>query len=208
MTRQTFVLIAKMPGNFHDCGESNLEICKSARRSLTYRKSDTTPERTFRPARMELAKIHGVVIYSINGTRVIAQYYTSAIPPDKTATFEGEILQRGIEDQTGEVMQHDEFIVIYKTVKDLLLFLVCDMKSNELLMGEILDALVTSISLVYKNKVSAESLVQQIDLLYLLLDETIENGFVFEGDPEVVAARTMLKEDTAYAGKSLKFSSA
>jgi hypothetical protein len=154
-----------------------------------------------------LSKIHGVVIYSITGQRIIAQYYTAAIPADKTSTFENEILQRGLEDQTGEVMQHDEFIVIYKPVKDLLFFLVCDMKGNELLMGEVLEVIVTSISLVFKSKVTAETLVQQIDLLYLLLDETIENGFVFEGDPEVVAARTMLKDDTAFTGKSLKVSS-
>jgi hypothetical protein len=155
----------------------------------------------------DLSRIHAVVIYSINGQRIIAQYYTPAIPPDKTSTFENEIFQRGLEDQTGEVMQHDDFIVIYKPVKDLLFFLVCDMKGNELLLGEILEAVITSISLVFKSKVTADALVQQIDLLYLLLDETIENGFVFEGDPEVVAARTMLKEDTAFAGKSLKVSS-
>jgi hypothetical protein len=154
----------------------------------------------------DVSKIHAVLIYSINGQRIIAQHYTPAIPPDKTSTFENEILQRGLEDQTGEVMQHGDFIVIYKPVKDLLFFLVCDMKGNELLMGEILEAIVTSISLVFKSKVTADALVQQIDLRYLLLDETIENGFVFEGDPEVVAARTMLKEDTSFAGKSLKVS--
>ena len=47
------------------------------------------------------------------------------------------------------------------------------------------------------------TLMKQIDLLYLLLDETIENGYVFEADPEVSAARALLKDDKALAGKAL-----
>ncbi|OHT08012.1 hypothetical protein TRFO_23633 [Tritrichomonas foetus] len=71
-------------------------------------------------------------------------------------------------------------------------------------MDEVLETISTSISLVYKGKVTAENIVQQIDLLYLLLDETIEQGFIFEGDPEVVAARAMLKNDNAFAGKGIR----
>jgi hypothetical protein len=40
-------------------------------------------------------------------------------------------------------------------------------------MGEILEAITISLSLIYKTKVNADGLLQQIDLLYLLLDETI-----------------------------------
>jgi hypothetical protein len=153
-----------------------------------------------------LSRIHGVVIYSVHGARIVAQYYTSTIPQNQTASFEAAIFQRARDDQLGEVMQHNNFLVVYKVVNDLLIFLVCDLKTNELLMGELLEAIATSLSLIYKSKVNAESLVQQIDLLYLLLDETIENGFIFEADPEVVAARTLLKDDQALAGKALKTS--
>jgi hypothetical protein len=155
----------------------------------------------------ELSKIHAVIIYSTTGTRIISQYYTSAVSPSSANAFEADLLQSGLEDQLGQVMQHDGFIVVYKLVADFLMFVVCDMKANEILIGELLESLATALSLIYKGKVNTDELVKQIDLLYLVLDETIENGFIFEVDPEVVAARTLLKQDHALLGKATRVSS-
>ena len=152
----------------------------------------------------DLTRIHSILIVSKSGTRIIAQYYDNIIPEEQRSTFENEIYQRGAEDMLGEVMQHDKYIIVYRSIQDFLIFLVGDLKSNELLLDEVLETISTSISLVYKGKFSSECLIKQIDLLYLLLDETIEQGFIFEGDPEVVAARALLKNDTAFAGKGIK----
>ena len=152
----------------------------------------------------DLSRIHGVMMYSASGSLIISQYYTKSIPQEKRLTFENAVFQRAVEDPAGEVMQHDEFIVVYKPINDLFIFVVCDLKGNELLMGEVAECIQSAMMLVFKGKVNTETLVRQIDLLYLVLDETIENGYVFEGDCEIVAARAMLKEDGAYAGKSMK----
>lgn len=148
-------------------------------------------------------KLHAVVMYSVTGTLIISQYYTDKIPESRRLAFENAIFQRGLEDSFGQVMQHEEFIVIYKPVNDLIVFFICDLKSNELMWFEVLNSVITAMSLAFKGKVRTETLVKQVDLLYLLLDETIENGYIFEADPEVVAARTLLKDDKAFSGKSL-----
>ncbi|KAK8895049.1 Coatomer subunit zeta-1 [Tritrichomonas musculus] len=152
----------------------------------------------------DLTRIHSLLIVSTSGTRIIAQYYNNVIPEDQRSQFENEIYQRGAEDMLGEVMQHDKYIIVYRLIQDFLIFIIGDLKSNELLLDEVLETISTSISLVYKGKVNSESLIKQIDLLYLLLDETIEQGFIFEGDPEIVAARALLKNDNAFAGKGIR----
>lgn len=152
----------------------------------------------------DLTRIHSLLIVSTSGTRIIAQYYDNVISENQRSTFENEIFQRGAEDMLGEVMQHDKYIVVYRLIQDFLIFIVGDLKANELLLDEVLETISTSISLVYKGKFSSECLIKQIDLLYLLLDETIEQGFIFEGDPEVVAARALLKNDNALAGKGIR----
>lgn len=148
-------------------------------------------------------KLHAVVMYSTSGTLIISQYYTDSIPEERRLAFENAIFQRALEDSFGQVLQHEEFIVLYKPVADILVFFVCDLKANELMWFEIMNSMVSAMSLVFKGKVNTETLMKQIDLLYLLLDETIENGYVFEADPEVSAARALLKDDKALAGKAL-----
>jgi len=77
---------------------------------------------------------------------------------------------------------------------------------NELMMGELLDAFATAVALVYGGNVSAKAVVSQIDLLYVIIDEMIEGGHVFEGNAEVVASRALLKSDGALEGASLRSS--
>lgn len=152
----------------------------------------------------DLTKIHAVFAVSTSGTRIIAQYYDNMIKEDQRADFENTIFQHGMEDMVGEVLQHEKYIIVYRPIADFLLFIVGDLKSNELILDGVLDTLSDSISLVFKGKVYSEDLTKQIDLLYLLFDETIEQGFVFESDPQIVASRTMLKNDNAFAGKIYK----
>ena len=149
----------------------------------------------------DLTRIKCIFLYSQSGTRITAQYYDNTIPEDKRASFENAIHSRASSDFDSQVMQHDDYIVVFRKVDDVCLYVVSDLKANELLLDEIIDTIFTALSLIFK-KTSADSLIQQIDLLYLLLDETIEQGFVFEGDPEVVAARVLLKDDNAFHGKA------
>ena len=149
----------------------------------------------------DLTKIHAIGIYSALGSRIIAQYYDNYIKEAKRIDFENEVVSRIREDPNGQVMVHDFSLIVYRSVADVLFFIVGDLKSNDFLLDEVLQTLQSALSLVYKKGLTADNLVQQIDLLYLLLDETIEQGFLFECDPEVVAARALLKDDNAFQGR-------
>lgn len=153
----------------------------------------------------DLTKVKAIFFYSQTGSRITAQYYDNSIPDTKRADFENNVFKRASEDFEGQVLQHEEYIVVYRKCEDVVAFIVGDLKSNELLLDEVLDTIFSALGLVFK-KVGADDLVKQIDLLYLLLDETIEQGFIFEGDPEVVAARVVLKDDRAFAGKASRTS--
>ncbi|EAY10766.1 hypothetical protein TVAG_121700 [Trichomonas vaginalis G3] len=153
----------------------------------------------------DLTKVKAVFFYSHSGSRITAQYYDNSIPDEKRTDFENNIFKRASEDFDGQIMQHEEYITVYRNCNDVVGFVVGDLKANELLLDEVLETIFTALSLVYK-KVSYDDLMKQIDLLYLLLDETIEQGYIFEGDPEIVAARVVLKDDKAFAGKAVRSS--
>lgn len=153
----------------------------------------------------DITKIKCIFFYSQTGSRITAQYYDNSIPEEKRTDFENAIYTRASANFDAQVMQHDEYIVVFRKSDDVCAFIVGDLKCNELLLDEVLDTIFNALSLVFK-KVTSETLVQQIDLLYLLLDETIEQGYIFEGDPEIVAARVLLKNDNAFQGKANKTS--
>lgn len=145
-------------------------------------------------------RVSSILMFSMSGTKIITRYYDKAIPEPKRAQFENEIFQRGIEDQLAEVMQHDEFIAIYHVVHGVFIFVVATLQTNELFLLDILTSIQSVINIVFKDKVSADILIKQIDLLYLILDETLEQGFLMESDPHIIAARAQLKGDSVFTG--------
>ena len=151
---------------------------------------------------MSVTKVKGIALYSANGTRIMGEYYDSRITRDFIAKFETDVVKRALEDPNGMVMQQGDYIVVYSFVDDVCCFIVGDSNPNELILNKILQTVFDTFFLIFKNKVNAQNLTQQIDLVYLTLDEVVDQGVIFETDPEIVAARVMLKSDDAFAGKS------
>ena len=152
----------------------------------------------------DLTRIHSILLISTSGTMIASQYFDNRIPESSRNSFEDAIFQRASEDFYGEVVQHEDYIVVYRLIKDFLFFVVGDLKSNELLLNEVIETVSVALSLLFNGKVSAEMLYKQNQLVYLLIDETIEQGFIFEGDPEIAASRVMMKSNNVYAGKGIR----
>jgi hypothetical protein len=67
-------------------------------------------------------------------------------------------------------------------------------------LDQALNTIISAIELVIKTK----DILSQPDQLYLIIDDTILQGFIFEEIPEIVASIVLLKDDKAFSGKSSK----
>jgi hypothetical protein len=156
---------------------------------------------TFRMPFEDLTRVRAVFIWMSTGSKIIGQYYDDYITEPNRAAFETGLIERVREETKGEILEYKECIVVFKSINDTLVILVGDAKINELIFAQLLQSLEAAIGLVFRTPGAAAFLLQR-ENVYLLLDETIDQGFVMEGNSEVIAARVLLKEDNAFSGKA------
>jgi hypothetical protein len=157
----------------------------------------------------DLTKVRAILFYTKGGVKMAAQYYDSFIPEEEQPKFESSLWQRFSEDLRTELLQFDRYLVVCRAISDMMAYVVGDLKCNELLLAQVVDTIDNALELVCK-KVSVDGLLDKLEnqtYLYLLLDEVVDQGYVFEGNPEIVAARISLKDDNAFQGKAIRAAS-
>ena len=153
----------------------------------------------------ELTKVSGIIFartVQTGGNVIMSQYFDGLVPEDQRSSFEKDVIGRTEEDRL-EVMQFDKYMVVFRVIEDLVVIVVGGLNSNELFLENVVDVFEVALDLVFQ-KVLVDEIVASIEQLYMIVDEVIEQGFVFCGNGEVVAARVMLREDKAFEGKSTK----
>lgn len=149
----------------------------------------------------DLTKISAFLVYS-GTTRIASQYYADIVLDSKKKEFELSIVEKTTEFELSQVFIYDQYVVVFRKVNDLVLILVGGLKSNELIFDQLLETMEASMELIFKIP-NMENVVQQVEYLYFLIDETIDQGFIFEGNPNVVASRVLLKNDNSFSGKDM-----
>ena len=105
---------------------------------------------------------------------------------------------------TAEIIMFDNVIVVYKFIGDLMFFVVGDAEDNELVLNIVLTALTEAIGILVRSGVERRTLLENLDLVLLVLDEIVDGGNVLETDPGIVASRVAMRgaEDTPIGEQS------
>lgn len=93
---------------------------------------------------------------------------------------------------SAEVMILDTSVIVYKVINDVILYVVGNTQENELILQSVLQALDETISNLLKNQVSKRTLVENLDLLLLSIDEIIDDGLILETDSNLVVGRVCM----------------
>lgn len=155
----------------------------------------------------DLTKVSGVIFAATaqtGGKVLLSQYFDDLVPESQRQTFEKDVIGRTEEDGL-EVMQFDKYVVVFRVISDLVIIVFGGLNSNELFLENVIDVFEVALDLVFPgSKLSVQAIEERMENLYMTVDEVIEQGFVFCGDGEVVAARVLLQNDKAFEGKSTK----
>lgn len=146
----------------------------------------------------KLTRISGLSVWSLEFKKLMALYYDELVPEDDRANFENAFTDYVAENPDGCIFMYKNNVVAYFVTEKMILGAIGSPSSNEFYLYETLCTIANAADLVFKNK-QPET---QMDNLFLVIDETVQEGYVFESDPEVIAARALLKDDTAFRGKS------
>ncbi|KAJ1930187.1 Golgi-to-ER vesicle coat component [Tieghemiomyces parasiticus] len=144
---------------------------------------------------LTLYSVNAFVVLDSEGNRLVSKYYDR--PPLHASTYSTTKSQKALEKslhskmkRSGtEVMLLDGHLALARAVSDVHFYLVGSADENELLLHSALKGAVDAIQGLLKHQVDKRSVIDNLDLVVLALDEVIDDGIVAEIDPEVIQAR-------------------
>ena len=77
----------------------------------------------------------------------------------------------------GDLIIYDNHLVVYKHSLDVISYVIGPSSENELMLHSALIAFSDALSMLLRNQVEKRALLENLDLVLLCLDETIDDGY-------------------------------
>ncbi|CAD6884837.1 unnamed protein product [Tilletia controversa] len=87
------------------------------------------------------------------------------------------------------ILLYDSQLVVYKASLDVIFYVVGPASENELMLGGVLNAFFDATSMLLRQQVEKRALLENLDLVTLALDETVDDGIILETDSTAIASR-------------------
>ena len=78
----------------------------------------------------------------------------------------------------GDIILYDGHLAVYKHSLDLIFYILGGASENELMLQAALSAFSDAVHMLLRNQVEKRALLENLDLVVLCLDETIDDGYV------------------------------
>jgi hypothetical protein len=93
-----------------------------------------------------------------------------------------------------EIIMFDDVIVTYKFIGDLMFYVVGHADENEIVLANVLVGFYDSVAMLLRNAVEKKTVLENLDLVLLCMDELAEGGLILETDPTVIATRVTMRQ--------------
>ncbi|KZV66469.1 coatomer protein [Peniophora sp. CONT] len=151
---------------------------------------------------LSLYSVNAFVVLDTDGHRVMAKYYnpkSRGYLGDDTANKglhslkEQRAFEKGLFAKTkkagGDIILYDGHLAVYKHSLDLIFYILGGASENELMLQAALSAFSDAVHMLLRNQVEKRALLENLDLVVLCLDETIDDGVIVETDSTTIASR-------------------
>jgi hypothetical protein len=101
-----------------------------------------------------------------------------------------------------DVVIFENTVCVFKHEVDLFFYLFADANENELVLAEVLSALIDSLQLIFRNQCEKRTFLENFDLIVLTVDEVIDNGLIMEIDAQTIAQKVVNTESGLGASNS------
>ncbi|EKM81181.1 hypothetical protein AGABI1DRAFT_112873 [Agaricus bisporus var. burnettii JB137-S8] len=146
---------------------------------------------------LSLYSIQAFIILDAEGNRVLAKYYHPKSHPDgESKEFltlkEQKAFEKGLWQKTkkaGDIILYDSHLAVYKHSLDLILYLISKPIENELMIATVLTSLTDALTMLLRNSLEKRAVLENLDLVLLCLDETVDDGIIVDTDATAIASR-------------------
>lgn len=95
----------------------------------------------------------------------------------------------------------DGFTVVYKSSVDLYFYVMGSSNENGLILASVLNCLYEAANLILRKNVEKRTLLENLDMIFLAVDEICDGGIILEADPTSVVQRVATKPDDLPLGE-------
>ncbi|KAH8514490.1 hypothetical protein H0E87_007354, partial [Populus deltoides] len=125
--------------------------------------------------------VKNILLLDSEGKRVAVKYYSDEWPTNSAKlAFEKSLFAKTMKSNArteAEITMFDSNIVIYKFVQDLHFYVTGGEDENELILAAVLQGFFDSVSLLLRSNVDKREALENLDLIFLCLDEIVERGY-------------------------------
>ncbi|XP_060950998.1 coatomer subunit zeta-1-like [Limanda limanda] len=139
--------------------------------------------------------VKAVLILDNDGDRLYAKYYDDTYPTVKEQkAFEKNVFKKTHRTDS-EIALLEGLTVVYKSNIDLFFYVIGSSHENELMLIAVLNCLFDSLSQMLRKNVERRALLENMEGLFLAVDEIVDGGVILEIDPQQVVHRVALRGD-------------
>jgi len=139
--------------------------------------------------------IRAILILDSDGNRLIGKYYSKdfiAKEQKELKAFDTKLFAK-TQGVNSEIILLDDVTIVYKSVSDLYFYVIGSNTENELLLLSVLEALLDALASLLRAGVDKRAMMENLDLTLLTLDELVDEGIIFESDPQELVSRVTMR---------------
>ena len=148
-------------------------------------------------ANLNLVSVKAAIVLDSEGQRIIAKYFSD----DFSTVKEQKAFENSLYEKTrrlsSEIILVDSYVVVYKSVVDLFVYFVGSTDENEIMLHGAMQGFSDGLSILLKNQLEKRSVMENLDIVLLALDETLDDGIILETDASQIAARVTKRSSEA-----------
>ncbi|KAM8945613.1 coatomer subunit zeta-2 [Pelodytes ibericus] len=140
-----------------------------------------------------LYTVRAAIILDQDGHRLLAKYYDNTFPSlMEQLQFEKRIFQMTQRSEC-EVLLVDGVTALCQRLSEITCYIVGGPQENELLLLSALTCICESLCHMLRKNLDRCSFLENLDTVYLILDEIIDQGVILESESEQVVQRLSFK---------------
>lgn len=156
-------------------------------------------------------EIAGILITSKSGRKIIGKYYkeTPELTQQKPDLEKKLHTKVSRSDDTGDedILLFEKYSVIYRSYRDVRLYLLTAHTENELVALEVFNAFLEALGFLLDHDITELTIAENLDLVLLLIDELVDDGMVYEINSEELLQRVSMRDSGAHGGATSGISS-
>ncbi|XP_023670137.1 coatomer subunit zeta-2 isoform X1 [Paramormyrops kingsleyae] len=143
-----------------------------------------------------LYTVKAVLILDNDGNRLLSKYYDTELYPSikEQKNFEKSVFNKSHK-ADNEIAFLEGLTIVYKSSVDLFFYVVGSAQENELMLMMVLNCLFDTLSQILRKNVEKRYLLDNLDGVYLVVDEIIDGGIILESDPQQVIQKVNYRVD-------------